>query len=189
MDFDPNKKGKPVYEWATYIPERRPQFKAHRNVGHAKNAFKYRSDAILYHWEEGEWVEKYRVEDLKSPDTCDWCSESTITYHYRRAYNAGDWYWPKNGKLHMEYLCRDCSLIHNYGDKGNARGEARINSYYSKKILDLILRKVGSENLAHALTTKSEALYDKSIQELIDAGMAKETYRLIEQSFDWSTAT
>lgn len=66
MDFDPNNRTPPIIEWATYVPRRHPQFKTHKNRGHALNAFQYRSSAILYRWvEPGEWQEVYRIEDFK----------------------------------------------------------------------------------------------------------------------------
>jgi hypothetical protein len=56
------------FEWATYINDRRPQFKIHRTVGHAHaaltNRLSYRgwgprritADVALYHLEEGQWL-------------------------------------------------------------------------------------------------------------------------------------
>ena len=71
MDFDPNFKHKPkTPPYATYIPDRRPEFKLHANVGHAKNAFQYRSNAILYKWDTDidEWIELARIEGFRHRD-------------------------------------------------------------------------------------------------------------------------
>lgn len=65
IKFDPNQKGNkpPAPRFATYIPDRRPEWKIHSALGHAKNAFQYRSNAILYEYIDEEWVERARIED------------------------------------------------------------------------------------------------------------------------------
>lgn len=61
-----------VPEWATYIPGRRPAFKTHKVLGHAKNAFNawngWLQPGILYHLQDGEYVEHARVDKRMSKD-------------------------------------------------------------------------------------------------------------------------
>lgn len=47
-----------IPEWATYIPERSPKFKAHNDRGKAINACNYMSqrDAWLYRLFDGKWI-------------------------------------------------------------------------------------------------------------------------------------
>lgn len=48
MAFNPNKLPKKEYVWATYIPNRRPQFKLHANQSQATSALKYRSEYVEF---------------------------------------------------------------------------------------------------------------------------------------------
>lgn len=112
MDFDPNsissKKKTKVYEYATYIPGRRPEFKVHWLISHAKSAFQYRNDAILFRLEDGEWKELYRIEDYSEPDNCDNCEVSLwAQYPGSKPYRRGRRIWkPRENKL--IFVCYDC---------------------------------------------------------------------------------
>lgn len=70
-DFNPNtdlskgKKFKDEWLWATHIPGRRPEFKVHRHVGHAKNAMNNYShrwvDRTLWFNNNGTWEKKAEI--------------------------------------------------------------------------------------------------------------------------------
>lgn len=75
--FDPNaltERKRGSYDWATYVPSRRPKFKVHEHRGHAINAMKWHAydydrsnwrDHVLrpehgcklYRRQDGKWVE------------------------------------------------------------------------------------------------------------------------------------
>jgi len=74
-EFDPNNPGKSVsrkgknwtFDWATYVPNRRPQFKVHATQGHAKSActdkkrysksgYRIPDEVKLYQLKDGLWV-------------------------------------------------------------------------------------------------------------------------------------
>lgn len=85
MDFDPNNLGGPQQPThATFIPDRQPQFKLHKSIGHGKSAFQYRSNAILYEWRDGTWVELYRIENLPRKHECptEGCSHEATGYKW-----------------------------------------------------------------------------------------------------------
>jgi hypothetical protein len=70
VEFNPNKPAQTKkYIWATYVPDRHPAFKLHAQQNHAKSAFQYRSNAILYAWnsDTSEWEEVFRVENNDYP--------------------------------------------------------------------------------------------------------------------------
>lgn len=60
-NFDPNALP-PTFVTATFVPDRTPQFKLHRNKGHATNAWKCHARCIRYEWdaENRLWVEVAR---------------------------------------------------------------------------------------------------------------------------------
>lgn len=62
-DFDPNKISNPIMpKWATYIKHRRPEFKIHNQLGHAKNALhQHFNGGTIYEYVNGEWVEYLTV--------------------------------------------------------------------------------------------------------------------------------
>lgn len=76
MGFDPNKVALPEFTWATYIPDRNPNFKVHKNRGHALNAVDYRKNYILYQRVNDEWIERYRIENLAPEAPCERCTNS-----------------------------------------------------------------------------------------------------------------
>lgn len=54
-------------EWASYVADRKPQFKVHSNRGQAKNAVMYQlrngpRGGVIYHLEKGEWVVSFVYE-------------------------------------------------------------------------------------------------------------------------------
>lgn len=114
MDFDPNFKDKPGEpQWATYIPDRRgAKFKVHKGLGQAKNAFHYRDNAILYEWVDGEWVERYRIENHPGRPTCvtEGCNHTASGYQWKgmefvpkKCYNCQ---YPRHG-----HTCRECGSV------------------------------------------------------------------------------
>jgi hypothetical protein len=57
---EPPKRREPTH--ATYIPDRRPQWKYHTNIGQAKNACSYmRRESYLYEIVDGNLVELYHI--------------------------------------------------------------------------------------------------------------------------------
>lgn len=115
MDFNPNKPALTKnYFWATYIPDRRPNFKMYSQRGHALNSFQYKSKGILYKWIEEEWKEIFRLdESFKKSDNCQLCNASLIreyrTNHVRR-YNNGERKWINldADRLGLIWVCRHC---------------------------------------------------------------------------------
>ena len=77
LSFDPNARKKPSHNWASYVPDRTPQFKVHTGRGQAVNAVHYQRcsqprGGIVYEWIDGKWVENYRYE---KKDTCVKCGK------------------------------------------------------------------------------------------------------------------
>lgn len=67
--------------YLTVIPDRLPKQKVHTNLGHAKNAINYRTDAwgqgtpsecLLYEWKDDEWQLLYRVPAGTSKKNLPW---------------------------------------------------------------------------------------------------------------------
>lgn len=100
LEFNPNDMSGPkAPEWATFIPGRKPEFKVHKQRNHALSAFQYRSNFLLFHWEDGKWVEVFRAEnwhDDPKKEICDKCGKSTLGEHYGRMYNDGGWVWKRD---------------------------------------------------------------------------------------------
>lgn len=68
MKFNPNKLISKEYKWATFIPDRKPDFKVYHNRGHATSSLKSHSvytsgsyvippDCTLWEHNGTEWVE------------------------------------------------------------------------------------------------------------------------------------
>lgn len=84
MTFDPNKQD---HQWATYIPQRKPQFKTYNSRGHALNALRCKAnykkengnidyntlvikqENKLYHKENGVWCEVEVKRELKDGES------------------------------------------------------------------------------------------------------------------------
>lgn len=71
---------KPVApEWATQIYWRRPEFKIHRTLGHAKNAMTYHhvGPAALWRWDQAsaEWVLVWECERGVSARDAPWIKD------------------------------------------------------------------------------------------------------------------
>lgn len=120
MDFNPNKPAQTKeYFWATYIPDRRPQFKMYAQRGHALSAFKYRDNGILYTWDKKkeEWTEVYRLENDTKPDNCENCG-APIKVWRKSAVIGTDGYWTYPGERvwvdkktdhpRLIHVCYDC---------------------------------------------------------------------------------
>jgi len=114
MDFDPNVNrkapGKP--EWATYIPDRKPQFKVYTNRGHALNSFQYRSNVILYRLgDNGKWIEAFRIEDWSPAIRCELCTTSVLKVSPTgQVYNVGYRKWIDKETDHPKIItvCMGC---------------------------------------------------------------------------------
>lgn len=109
LNFNPNKPP-PQFLWATYIPNRNgPTFKAHKQKAHALNAFGYRNSGILYKWEDDEWKELYREEDM-SPygEHCRFCKKpyrykQRLTYNIAQNENINE----DGANLYLAWISRD----------------------------------------------------------------------------------
>lgn len=61
MTAPPSILAAPIHEYATHIPNRRPQFKTHKGIGQAKNAVIHkmhggaRHDMTIYRLQDGEY--------------------------------------------------------------------------------------------------------------------------------------
>jgi hypothetical protein len=65
-----------VNMWATYIPNRSPEFKVHKNEGLANSAMGQRDlneSYAKYALRGGEWVKVY---EYQPKHFCDWCSKN-----------------------------------------------------------------------------------------------------------------
>lgn len=51
----------PSPRWATRRPGRRPEWKLHAAIGHAKNALTWNYTGSLWEWINGEWELRYEV--------------------------------------------------------------------------------------------------------------------------------
>jgi hypothetical protein len=83
------------YEWATYIKDRRPQFKVHRTVGHAHAALtnkvsRWRSprtvttDIVLYQLECGQWTPQLQLAEGSMITHFPWQEEPPSPEEQRR---------------------------------------------------------------------------------------------------------
>jgi hypothetical protein len=108
LEFDPNKNKKPEYNWATYVPDRHPKFKAHRHKGHAKNAFQYRDQIILYKWNEDTqlWDEIYQVDGY--PNECYKCKKPGTTYYSGKRGVYLHTIWHPNKEFKRIEICYEC---------------------------------------------------------------------------------
>lgn len=110
-DFNPNKQTHP---WATYIPDRKPAFKVHKNRGTALSAFQYGRPGNLYKWDflpqsQGVigWVELARVED-KELEKCENCGKELYTHHGTRRYRAVRYVWIGKPQWKQVQTCDAC---------------------------------------------------------------------------------
>jgi len=111
MDFKPPKILPFKIEWATYIPGRTTssEFKVHKNRGQALNAINSapfsKPNAILYHYENDEWVEVFRIENFNNGDMhCVLCKKDIKSkYHGISGYTK----W-KDNPLQLVKVCYDC---------------------------------------------------------------------------------
>lgn len=71
MNFTPPKLAIPA--WATYVPGRSPEFKAHTNRGYALSAITQGGQGIIYYVKDNEWIEWNRIEREANPEKCDNC--------------------------------------------------------------------------------------------------------------------
>lgn len=78
--FVPPGKKPPIPEWATYIPDRTPAFKIHKQRSHARNAVGNR-ESILYQYINDQWVEILRNEPSKGPRNCDKCGIAVAKWY------------------------------------------------------------------------------------------------------------
>jgi hypothetical protein len=108
-----------VPRWATYIPDRRPQFKMHTSKGLAKSALSIYADwgrgslrvGVLYEHVEGEWVERANIEPhtpkLNHPLWADTQEKEHRSYHKREA-EYGERY-RREGRKPSRYMVQsDC---------------------------------------------------------------------------------
>ena len=120
-DFDPNNFGRPSQpEWATYVPSRRHvKFKVHKQRSHALNAVGWSGlPAVLYHWEDGKWVEVFRRDEPLTrgtyPEICENCGKDTKRGTPTYTYNDGEFIWKgqENNRPYQVWICRDCWYLY-----------------------------------------------------------------------------
>jgi hypothetical protein len=115
LEFNPNEPAKTKqFFWATYIPSRRPNFKLHSNRGHALNAFaNHFWGAILYKWENDEWVEIYREEkdDAKTSRYCENCGKDLKRPDYGSYWGTKMWIDKKTDKPRRIMACYECERL------------------------------------------------------------------------------
>lgn len=107
MDFNPPKAVPKIKvpEWATYVPDRttKGKFAIHNTRAHALNALKGR-EGIMYHAENGEWVEVTRVE-AKDLVTCHGCGKDLSNRYGWSPYSTK---WLHEPALKCVGICYDC---------------------------------------------------------------------------------
>lgn len=102
-------KSPPQVEWATFIPDRTPNFKMHNTKQQAMAAMAYRmpnNACTLLHFENGEWVEEW---DYQPSDICNWCGGSVYVESYGRKW-AHRHYPPqhKGTRVGSPVICDGC---------------------------------------------------------------------------------
>lgn len=120
INFDPNNKKPPTYEWASYIPTRstQPKFKPHRTRAHCLSAFTYGQIGVAYHWNGDEWKEVFRRErEDPVPTHCQICGNDLR--HYRKRFDGSDimyisgrWTWINKEKFFPDQIriCYSCKI-------------------------------------------------------------------------------
>jgi hypothetical protein len=112
MDFDPNKPGATKkHLWATYVPDRRPQFKMYAQQNFAKNSMMHGRPGILYKWNEEseQWDQVHKVEK-RWPKMCERCGSPFKASPWGTRgghFYSTEWNWHWFG-LELLCVCRDC---------------------------------------------------------------------------------
>lgn len=103
-DFNPNdlEKGRP--EWATFVPNRRTQFKLHNSRGVALNACNFGQIFILYQWINHGWVEIEQNRKFRA-DKCDMC---TVPQARAKYVIRSQWIFKKTKRPKFRFLCFNC---------------------------------------------------------------------------------
>ena len=115
MDFDPNTTLRGA--WATFVPKREPKFKVHAQRNHATNAVReHWSNVILFEQVDGQWVERFRSQDMSANGPCGYCGKPVNNSYERGVHHDGgsvDWRRDENGKrveplelIRHHYRCR-----------------------------------------------------------------------------------
>lgn len=110
LTFNPNQPAKTKqYLWATYIPDRHPAFKLHHQSNHAKSAFQYRGNGILYKWDSinEEWKEIFRVENSEY-QTCEHGGSPKENYRTKKIYHQYYKWIGKDESSRKIAVCIDC---------------------------------------------------------------------------------
>lgn len=122
LEFDPNKK-KDNFGWATYVPGRTPEFKAHTQRGHAISALSQHQAGIIYILRNNLWVEiinlpsanPWGMNSQKPQLDCDACGKSTWqanNYHSfqpSNGWNYGKYVFDTKAQpIQVYWLCHDC---------------------------------------------------------------------------------
>ena len=110
IQFDPNTQQ--IGKYASYIPNRRPKFKVHKNKGHASNAISYTGwglprEGILYENIGGQWLEYFRWE---LPKECARCNEPiTLNVAHKDRPQLDPQRYQHNKKVYeAAIICGDC---------------------------------------------------------------------------------
>lgn len=94
MNFNPNDANAPqLPKWATYIPGRRPEFKLHKQKGHATNAVGNHKCGIVYEYVDNEWVERYRLDRKDIVCAIEGCDNRSKYHYYNSVYTLPGRRW------------------------------------------------------------------------------------------------
>lgn len=115
MKFDPNTPP-PEFHWATYTPNRRPQFKTHTKKSHAKNAAGQRDQVIIYQWnvEKGKWIDVFIWDRKESVGHCEECGVEFISWKEAKekgipaVYRSTIWDKREGADFTMIEVCNQC---------------------------------------------------------------------------------
>jgi len=123
---------KTLPEWATYCPTRTSKrgFKVHNNRGNALNAMKTHLFGVLYHFEDNEWREVYRIEKNQFskyykyateeyytqphlPRNCQSCNKELMQKDWSRKgqelSHRSYLKWYHQPSIHLKIVCGDCN--------------------------------------------------------------------------------
>lgn len=109
-DFQPNNQAHP---FATFIPDRKPQFKAHKGRGTALSAFQYGRPGILYEWKNHKWVELGRVLSGSEVNDCQNCGGEMLKHYSTmgedHSYRNAHYLWISQPHWQQVQLCQKCT--------------------------------------------------------------------------------
>lgn len=109
--FVPPGKVPPVPEWATYTPNRKQNWKIHKRLSDAKNAFYCHAPIALYQFTDGRWREVYQQPGGTPPSHCEECGKRTAMRSLSGStWDSGTRIWDKRtAGFRMLWCCYVCA--------------------------------------------------------------------------------